>query len=112
MEVLVQPLNRSIRVEPGTTLLDALRTLLGLECSGGRSYKTYARHANANSAWLRAVVDNTPRNRQNASRPFATSLLYADHVTLEVIDDCGHMSTMERPELVNRALAAWLGAAG
>jgi pimeloyl-ACP methyl ester carboxylesterase len=32
--------------------------------------------------------------------------------TLEVIDDCGHMSTMERPELVNRALAAWLGAAG
>jgi chromosome segregation ATPase len=65
-----------------TTLLDALRTLLGLECSGGRSYKTYARHANANSAWLRAVVDNTPRNRQNASRPFATSLLYADHVTL------------------------------
>ena len=30
-----------------TTLLDAMRTLLGLDCSGGRSYKTYARHANA-----------------------------------------------------------------
>ncbi|MFX8098465.1 ATP-binding protein, partial [Acinetobacter baumannii] len=30
-----------------TTLLDALRTLLGLECSGGRTFRTYARHANA-----------------------------------------------------------------
>ena len=35
-----------------TTLLDAMRTLLGLECSGGRSYKTYARHANADTTWL------------------------------------------------------------
>jgi len=65
-----------------TTLLDAMRTLLGLDCSGGRSYKTYARHANASSAWLRAVVDNRPRGRQNSSRPFASSLLYADQVTL------------------------------
>jgi chromosome segregation ATPase len=65
-----------------TTLLDALRTLLGLDCSDGRSYKTYARHANSNSAWLRAVVDNRPLSRQNSSRPFATSLLYADQVTL------------------------------
>lgn len=32
--------------------------------------------------------------------------------TLEVIADCGHMSTMERPETVNRALAAWLDGAG
>ncbi|UXH76378.1 ATP-binding protein [Roseateles amylovorans] len=65
-----------------TTLLDAMRTLLGLECSGGRTYKTYARHANAETAWLRALVDNRPRNRQNSSRPFASSLLYADQVTL------------------------------
>ncbi|WP_271009226.1 ATP-binding protein [Paucibacter sp. B51] len=65
-----------------TTLLDAMRTLLGLECSGGRTYKTYARHANAESAWLRALVDNRPRGRQNSSRPFASSLLYADQVTL------------------------------
>ena len=48
-----------------TTLLDAMRTLLGLECSGGRTYKTYARHANAEHAWLRALVDNRPRGRQN-----------------------------------------------
>jgi pimeloyl-ACP methyl ester carboxylesterase len=27
---------------------------------------------------------------------------------LEIIPDCGHLSTMERPEAVNRALAAWL----
>nr|WP_297381910.1 ATP-binding protein [uncultured Roseateles sp.] len=65
-----------------TTLLDAMRTLLGLECSGGRTYKTYARHANAEHAWLRALVDNRPRGRQNSSRPFASSLLYADQVTL------------------------------
>ncbi|TSE22221.1 ATP-binding protein [Tepidimonas aquatica] len=65
-----------------TTLLDAMRTLLGLECSGGRSYKTYARHANADSVWLRATVDNHPRTRQSSSRPFARSLLYADEVTL------------------------------
>ena len=31
--------------------------------------------------------------------------------TLEVIADCGHMSTMERPEAVDRALAAWLDTA-
>ncbi len=65
-----------------TTLLDALRTLLGLECSGGRTFRTYARHANAETAWLRALVDNRPRGRQNSSRPFASSLLYADQVTL------------------------------
>ena len=65
-----------------TTLLDALRTLLGLECSGGRTYKTYARHANADTAWLRASVDNRPRHRQNSSRPFASSLLYDDQVTI------------------------------
>ncbi|PAT31583.1 AAA family ATPase [Vandammella animalimorsus] len=65
-----------------TTLLDAMRTLLGLECSGGRSFKTYARHANADASWLRAVVDNRPRTRQSSSRPFARNLLYADQVTL------------------------------
>jgi len=65
-----------------TTLLDAMRTLLGLDCSGGRNYKTYARHANADSAWLRATVDNRPRTRQSSNRPFARCLLYADTVTL------------------------------
>ena len=65
-----------------TTLLDAMRTLLGLECSGGRNYKTYARHANADTTWLRATVDNRPRGRQTSSRPFARNLLYSDQVTL------------------------------
>ena len=65
-----------------TTLLDAMRTLLGLECSGGRSYKTYARHANADTTWLRATVDNRPQTRQSSSRPFARNLLYTDQVTL------------------------------
>ena len=65
-----------------TTLLDAMRTLLGLDCSGGRSYKTYARHANADTTWLRATVDNRPYGRQTSTRPFARNLLYADQVTL------------------------------
>jgi pimeloyl-ACP methyl ester carboxylesterase len=30
--------------------------------------------------------------------------------TLELIDSCGHLSTLERPETVNRALRRWLGA--
>ena len=29
---------------------------------------------------------------------------------LEVLEDCGHMSTMEKPAEVNRALRQWLGA--
>lgn len=65
-----------------TTLLDAMRTLLGLKCSAPRDYKTYARHAGAQVAWLRAVVDNKPQNRQSSSRPFARQLLYSDQVTL------------------------------
>ncbi|THU03986.1 AAA family ATPase [Lampropedia puyangensis] len=85
---LTLPLDGSIITIAGpngsgkTTLLDAMRTLLGLECSGNRSFKTYARHANADSSWLRAVVDNRPRTRQSSNRPFARSLLYADQVTL------------------------------
>lgn len=65
-----------------TTLLDAMRTLLGLKCSAPRDYKTYARHAGAQTAWLRAVVDNRPHNRQTSSRPFARRLIYSDQVTL------------------------------
>lgn len=65
-----------------TTLLDAMRTLLGLRCSHPRDFKTYARHAGAQTAWLRAVVDNRPLNRQSSSRPFARRLLYSDQVTL------------------------------
>lgn len=85
---LTLPLDGSIITVAGpngsgkTTLLDAMRTLLGLDCSGGRSYKTYARHANADSAWLRATVDNQPHGRQSSSRPFARNLLYSDQVTL------------------------------
>ena len=30
--------------------------------------------------------------------------------TLEVIEECGHLSTLERPAEVNRALRAWLSA--
>ncbi len=65
-----------------TTLLDGMRTLLGLRCSSPRDWRTYARHAGAQTAWLRAVVDNRPQGRQTSSRPFARRLLYGDQVTL------------------------------
>ncbi|HEX5355041.1 MAG TPA: ATP-binding protein [Aquabacterium sp.] len=102
-----------------TTLLDAMRTLLGLDCSGGRNYKTYARHANADSAWLRATVDNRPRNRQSSNRPFARCLLYSDVVTLACrIDRNGGDWTrryimvegdVSIEELVDRGDRDWLG---
>lgn len=114
-----------------TTLLDGLRTLLGLDCSGGRSYKTYARHAGSGIVWLRAVVENRPLNRQNSSRPFASSLLYADQVTLAcriernagdwqrrylIADgDVTIESLVERPEKEVLGVEAWrkrLAAAG
>lgn len=87
-ERITLPLDGSIITVAGpngsgkTTLLDAMRTLLGLECSGGRSYKTYARHANADTTWLRATVNNRSRGRQASSRPFARNLLYSEQVTL------------------------------
>ncbi len=65
-----------------TTLLDALRTLFGLECSMGRSYKHYARHSGQQTAWLRAVVDNSAQGPQISNRPFRMSGLYDDEVTL------------------------------
>jgi chromosome segregation ATPase len=65
-----------------TTLLDAMRTLLGLNCSHPRDFKTYARHAGASTAWLRAVVDNRSHGKQTSKRPFGRRLLYADQVTL------------------------------
>ncbi|MGE5451272.1 MAG: ATP-binding protein [Acidobacteriota bacterium] len=102
-----------------TTLLDAMRTLLGLDCSGGRNYKTYARHANADSAWLRATVDNRPRTRQASNRPFARCLLYADVVTLACRIDRNGGDWQRRyimvegdvsiETLVERADKDWLG---
>lgn len=66
-----------------TTLLDALRTLFGLDCSMGRSYKHYARHSGQQTAWLRAVVDNSAVGRQLSNRPFRSSGFFADEeVTL------------------------------
>jgi chromosome segregation ATPase len=102
-----------------TTLLDAMRTLLGLDCSGGRNYKTYARHANADSAWLRATVDNRSRTRQASNRPFARCLLYADTVTLACRIDRNGGDWQRRyimvegdisiESLIERADKDWLG---
>lgn len=41
-----------------TTFIDACRTLLGIECSGGRDYKRYARQSKAPVVWIRGVVTN------------------------------------------------------
>jgi pimeloyl-ACP methyl ester carboxylesterase len=49
--------------------------------------------------------------REDALTPVAMAEEIAAGVPgarLEVVPDCGHLSTMERPEAVNRALRAWL----
>jgi pimeloyl-ACP methyl ester carboxylesterase len=51
--------------------------------------------------------------RQDAATPLVLSEEIASGIPgarLEVIEDCGHLATMERPDAVNRALVAWLAA--
>lgn len=51
--------------------------------------------------------------RQDAATPLALSEEIAAGIPgarLEVIEDCGHLATMERPDAVNRTLVAWLTA--
>ena len=51
--------------------------------------------------------------REDALTPPAMAQEIADGIPgarLEIIPDCGHLSTLERPAAVNRALRAWLGA--
>jgi len=49
--------------------------------------------------------------RQDAATPLVLSEEIAAAIPsarLEVIEDCGHLSTMERPDVVNHALMEWL----
>jgi pimeloyl-ACP methyl ester carboxylesterase len=51
--------------------------------------------------------------REDALTPPAMAQEIADGIPgsrLEIISDCGHLSTLEQPAAVNRALRAWLGA--
>jgi len=51
--------------------------------------------------------------REDALTPVALSQEIAAGIPgakLEIVPDCGHLSTMEQPEAVNRALRAWLAA--
>jgi pimeloyl-ACP methyl ester carboxylesterase len=51
--------------------------------------------------------------RQDALTPLAMSEEIAHGIpgaTLEVVEDCGHMSTMERPDHVTGLMRRWLGA--
>lgn len=61
-----------------TTFIDACRTLLGIECSGGRDYKRYARQSKAPVVWIRGVVTN-PTNLRNGRAFFPIT---TDEVTL------------------------------
>lgn len=61
-----------------TTFLDACRTLLGIECSGERDYKRYARQSRAPVVWLRGVVTN-PTNTHHGRAFFPIT---TDDVTL------------------------------
>jgi pimeloyl-ACP methyl ester carboxylesterase len=49
--------------------------------------------------------------RDDMATPLAQSQAIAAAIPgarLEIVEDCGHLSTMERPEAVNAALRAWL----
>lgn len=48
--------------------------------------------------------------REDAATPLAMSREIAAAIPgarLEIVEDCGHLSTMERPALVNAALLRW-----
>jgi len=62
-----------------TTTLDALRTILHLNCSDKRDYKQYIRHNGSDFAWLRVVVSNEKQGRRGSGRPFR---FLSDEVTL------------------------------
>ncbi len=61
-----------------TTFIDACRTLLGIDCSGGRDYSRYARQSKAPVVWIRGVVTN-PKNHRNGRAFFPIT---TDEVTL------------------------------
>ena len=47
---------------------------------------------------------------EDALTPVSVALTIADGITgskLEIVQDCGHLSTMERPDAVTEALRAW-----
>jgi pimeloyl-ACP methyl ester carboxylesterase len=51
--------------------------------------------------------------REDALTPLELSQEMANlipNAKLTIIPDCGHLSTMERPEAVNRAMRDWLAA--
>lgn len=53
--------------------------------------------------------------RQDALTPLAVSEEMADAIPgaeLAVIEDCGHLATMERPDAVSAAMRRWLGEGG
>jgi pimeloyl-ACP methyl ester carboxylesterase len=49
--------------------------------------------------------DSDQLTPQECSREIATLV---PHATLEIVPECGHMLTMEQPDIVNTALMAWL----
>lgn len=61
-----------------TTFIDACRTLLGIDCSGGRDYSRYARQSKAPVVWIRGIVTN-PKNHHNGRAFFPIT---TDEVTL------------------------------
>jgi hypothetical protein len=67
-----------VRARP--PLLDAMRTLLAIKCSGKRDYKRYVRNNREPFAYLRGVVDNPRRPSGGLYHPFFP--IVSDAVTL------------------------------
>ena len=48
---------------------------------------------------------------EDALTPVSVALTIADGIAgskLDIVQDCGHLSTMERPDAVTEALRAWI----
>jgi pimeloyl-ACP methyl ester carboxylesterase len=49
--------------------------------------------------------------KEDALTPVSVALTIADGIAgskLDIVQDCGHLSTMERPDAITEALRAWM----
>ena len=54
------------------------------------------------------MADQTEEDIHTLSIQIANQIINIANARLEIIEDCGHLSTMERPDEVNQAMREWL----
>lgn len=97
-----------------TALMDAILDMIERKCADTFSAQINALLNRPDATQLLAQI-NCPTlllcGREDSWSPLARHQQMAalmPHATLEVIADCGHMSTIERPEAVAKAMRTWL----